>query len=73
MEEILTPLQVAELLKIHVKTVYKLAKEGTLAGSRIGRSWRFDKRQLMELLSSPVSFMGAKADDPTERDRAVSK
>ena len=50
MEEILTPLQVAELLKIHVKTVYKLAKEGTLAGSRIGRSWRFSKNHVLDLL-----------------------
>lgn len=51
MEEILTPIQVAELLKVHVKTVYKLAKEGAIAGSRIGRSWRFSKSQLTHRLS----------------------
>ncbi|MBI2360961.1 MAG: helix-turn-helix domain-containing protein [Deltaproteobacteria bacterium] len=73
MEEILTPLQVAELLKIHVKTVYKLAKEGTLTGCRIGRSWRFEKRQLMQLLSASESFSGAKNDDRAASDRAVSK
>ena len=51
MEEILTPAEVAKILKIHVKTVYKLARDGTLAGNRIGRSWRFSKSQLMDLLS----------------------
>lgn len=73
MEEILTPLQVAELLKIHVKTVYKLAKEGTLAGNRIGRSWRFSKRQLMELLSSPDGFMEEKEDARNQPTRALSE
>lgn len=47
MDEILTPLQVAELLKIHVKTVYRLAREGMIAGTRIGRSWRFSKSQIL--------------------------
>lgn len=50
MDEIITPLEVAELLKIHVKTVYKLAREGVIAGSRIGRSWRFSKNHILDLL-----------------------
>jgi excisionase family DNA binding protein len=49
-DEILTPSQVAELLKIHVKTVYKLAREGVIAGNRIGRSWRFSKNHILDLL-----------------------
>lgn len=50
MDEIMTPSQVAELLKIHVKTVYKLAREGVIAGNRIGRSWRFSKSHILDLL-----------------------
>lgn len=50
MDEIMTPSQVAELLKIHVKTVYKLAREGVIVGNRIGRSWRFSKSHILELL-----------------------
>ena len=50
MDEIMTPSQVAELLKIHVKTVYRLAREGVIAGNRIGRSWRFSKNHILELL-----------------------
>ncbi|TAJ77559.1 DNA-binding protein [bacterium] len=49
-DEIITPSQVAELLKIHVKTVYRLAREGVIAGNRIGRSWRFSKSHILELL-----------------------
>ena len=44
MEEIMTPSEVAALLKIHLKTVYKLAEKGVIPGNRIGRSWRFSRR-----------------------------
>ncbi len=50
MDEIITPSQVAALLKIHVKTVYKLAREGVIVGNRIGRSWRFSKNHVLDLL-----------------------
>lgn len=50
MDEIITPSQVAELLKIHVKTVYKLARDGVIVGSRIGRGWRFSKSHILDML-----------------------
>ena len=52
MEEIMTPSEVAALLKIHLKTVYKLAEKGTIPGNRIGRSWRFSRNDVLELVSS---------------------
>ena len=51
-EEIITPSEVAKLLKIHVKTVYRLAREGTIVGNRIGRSWRFSKCHILKHLVS---------------------
>ena len=54
MEEIMTPSEVAALLKIHLKTVYKLAEKGTIPGNRIGRSWRFSRSDVLELVSSRV-------------------
>lgn len=51
-EQILKPSQVAELLQIHVKTVYRLAKEGLIPGSRVGRSWRFNEKLILELVSN---------------------
>lgn len=52
MEEIMTPSEVADLLKIHLKTVYKLAEKGVIPGNRIGRSWRFSRNEVMDLVSS---------------------
>jgi len=49
-DEIITPSQVAEILKIHVKTVYRLAREGIITGNRIGRSWRFSKNNILDLV-----------------------
>lgn len=51
MEEMMTPSEVAALLKIHVKTVYKLAEKGIIPGNRIGRSWRFGKGAVLNLVS----------------------
>lgn len=52
MEEILTPSQVAALLQIHVKTVYRLTEEGVIPGNRIGHSWRFSKMDILDLVSN---------------------
>ncbi len=58
MEEIMTPSEVAALLKIHLKTVYKLAEKGVIPGNRIGRSWRFSRSDVLELVSTnkPVNL-----------------
>jgi excisionase family DNA binding protein len=52
MEEIMTPSEVAALLKIHLKTVYKLGERGVIPGDRIGRSGRFSGSDVMEMVSS---------------------
>jgi excisionase family DNA binding protein len=49
-EEILTIREVADLLKLHPKTVNKLANSGKLPGYRIGRQWRFRKSELLRVL-----------------------
>ena len=51
MEEIITPAEVAVLLKMHLKTVYKLAEKGVIPGRRVGRSWRFNRSDVLELVS----------------------
>jgi excisionase family DNA binding protein len=71
MEEIMTPSEVAALLKIHLKTVYKLAERGVIPGNRIGRSWRFSRNDVLELVSSKSMGVldhgegGAKSTVPT--------
>ena len=62
MEEIMTPSEVAALLKIHLKTVYKLAEKGVIPGNRIGRSWRFSRTDVLELVSTKSGSLSADGD-----------
>jgi excisionase family DNA binding protein len=49
-EEILTTQEVSDLLKLHPKTVNKLARSGRVPAYRIGRQWRFRKSEILKLL-----------------------
>jgi excisionase family DNA binding protein len=48
----MTASEVAELLRIPVSTVYYLARAGQLPASRLGRTWRFLRPRLEELLGA---------------------
>ena len=52
MREVITPAEVAALLQIHVKTVYRLARQGVLPGRHIGRRWRFSRIEILALVSN---------------------
>jgi len=49
-EEILTANQVADLLQIHPRTVYKLVKQGLLPGRKFGGGWRFSKSEILAMV-----------------------
>jgi excisionase family DNA binding protein len=51
-EQILTASQVAELLQVHLRTVYKLARKGLIPGRKFGGGWRFSKDEIMKMISS---------------------
>jgi len=51
MKEILTPREAADYLSVHVRTIYRLVKNGEIPGCKIGGSWRFQKDALDEWLS----------------------
>jgi len=48
--EIMTPEQAAEYLQVSRETVYRYIRQGQLAASRLGRSYRVPKRNLDLLL-----------------------
>jgi len=54
-DEVITPSQVAALLKIHVKTVYRLTEAGVIPGNKIGRNWRFSKKSILRLVSGTAN------------------
>lgn len=51
-DEVMTAREVADLLKMPVSTIYELARRGELPARRLGRTWRFLRPRLEELLSS---------------------
>lgn len=50
--DVMTAREVADLLRIPVSTVYELARRGQLPASRLGRTWRFLRPRLEELLGA---------------------
>jgi excisionase family DNA binding protein len=51
-DDILNIKEVSDYLKIPVSTVYKLAQDGKVPAVKVGKHWRFMKRDL-ELLFVP--------------------
>ena len=52
---VLTSVEAAEYLKMHVKTVCRLAKEGKIPAKKVGSEWRFLKSVLDRWLSMEVN------------------
>jgi excisionase family DNA binding protein len=50
--EILTVMDVANFLRVPKSTVYKLARVGELPASKIGKHWRFLRRDIHEWMHS---------------------
>jgi excisionase family DNA binding protein len=68
MDEILTATEAAELLKVHKRTVYRLAEEGVIPGTRIGHRWRFSKKNILALVAKPEV-----EEAPAQRNPAVNE
>jgi excisionase family DNA binding protein len=51
-DEILTVMDVAQFLRVPKSTVYKLARVGELPASKIGKHWRFLRRDIHEWMHS---------------------
>ena len=59
MEEILTAEQVANMLQVHVRTVYRLARQGGIPGRKLGGGWRFSKGLILQLLASQAKNLNS--------------
>lgn len=54
-DEMLTPEQAAEKLQVHVATVRKLLRDGTLPGIKLGpRQWRIPARSLRDYVDNAL-------------------
>ena len=51
-DSLLTPEQVAEILQVHVLTIYGYIRRGKLDAIRLGRSYRITPKDLMRFIES---------------------
>ncbi len=59
--EFLTIQEVAQILKAHTNTVYKMCREGRLPCVKIGKAWRIDRTKFVEFMESGTK---QKVEDP---------
>ena len=45
-QQVLTVKEVADYLRLHTSTVYKLLKRGNLPAFRVGSDWRFNREAI---------------------------
>ena len=57
-EAFLTTEEVLEYLSVNLRTVYRLIKAGSIPAVRVGRQWRFRKRDLDQWLERQRSGEG---------------
>jgi len=50
-DEVMTAREVADLLRMPTSTVYELARKGVLPARQLGRTWRFLRPRVEELLA----------------------
>ncbi|MDP3938261.1 MAG: helix-turn-helix domain-containing protein [Deltaproteobacteria bacterium] len=60
MNNVLSVREVARYLKLNEQTVYRLAREGKLPASKIGKQWRFSRRDIEALIQKHRSKGAAK-------------
>ena len=63
-ETFLTTEEVLEYLQVNLRTVYRLIKAGKIPAVRVGRQWRFRKRDIDAWLDSQRSRGGARLTAP---------
>ena len=63
-ETFLTTEEVLEYLQVNLRTVYRLIKAGRIPAVRVGRQWRFRKRDIDAWLDSQRARGGARAAAP---------
>jgi len=76
-ETFLTTEEVLEYLQVNLRTVYRLIKAGKIPAVRVGRQWRFRKRDIDAWLDGQRSRSGAAktpaAAAPVQRPAAVAE
>lgn len=67
--ELLTPLELSRILKLHPFTVTRLAREGKLPGFKVGGAWRFQKEEFEKWVAEQKKRVAR----PQARDGAMAR
>jgi len=71
-DHFLTTEEVLEYLQVNLRTVYRLIKAGKIPAVRVGRQWRFRKRDIDNWLNSSRSRLeGSDRNGPFDRPRIL--
>lgn len=65
--DIMTIDEVAEYLKLKVKTAYHLAAKGDIPGFKVGGAWRFRRRDIEAWIHQQTSKDEPENEDPTKK------
>jgi excisionase family DNA binding protein len=71
-ETFLTTEEVLEYLQVNLRTVYRLIKAGKIPAVRVGRQWRFRKRDIDAWLDSQRPRGGARASSAAASSESAS-
>jgi excisionase family DNA binding protein len=71
-ETFLTTEEVLEYLQVNLRTVYRLIKAGKIPAVRVGRQWRFRKRDIDAWLDSQRPRGGTRAAAPAAAERPAT-
>lgn len=66
---LLTVKEVAQALRVHARTAYRLVTEGTIRAVKIGSQWRVPESALVEFIESGLKV----ADEQRRRREPVQK
>jgi excisionase family DNA binding protein len=69
-KDILEPEEVAEMLRIHVRTVKILAGQGKLPGFRVGNQWRFRRSDIDKYIEQQLQHPTRQGGEGSEEDAA---
>ena len=70
-DHFLTTEEVLDYLQVNLRTVYRLIKAGKIPAVRVGRQWRFRKRDIDAWLNSSRSAKGGDRAAAAERPRIL--
>lgn len=68
MDDLYTTKQVQEILQVDRTTIYRMLKDGRLAGVKIGKHWRFPQEEVQALLAGRTSSPAESSDKPISAD-----